>query len=169
MADLNQNLGYPAMSGMNMQRNGQQSFAPNQYPYNNNLMMNTPYDNYMNGGRVVQQNSSNQFLKCRPVSSREEARACQIDLDGSLWVFTDVGNQKIYTKQINNDGTASFVTYTRTEDENPYLSTNEYVTKEEFNKVIKTLMAAMQPASSQEPASAQNNNEDNSGATLIGF
>ena len=53
----------------------------------------------------------NQFLKCRPVSSKEEARAYQIDLDGSLWVFTDIGNEKIYTKQVNNDGTATFKTY----------------------------------------------------------
>lgn len=50
-------------------------------------------------------------MKCRPVSSKQEAMASQIDLDGSLWVFTDIGNGKIYTKQINNDGTASFRTY----------------------------------------------------------
>jgi hypothetical protein len=36
----------------------------------------------------------------------------QIDLDGSLWVFPNVANGKIYTKQINNDGTASFKIYT---------------------------------------------------------
>ena len=53
----------------------------------------------------------------------------QIDLDGSLWVFTDIGNQKIYTKQINNDGTATFRTYKLAEDENPYV-TPEYVTKD---------------------------------------
>lgn len=80
--------------------------TPIQYPYNN-LMVNTPYDNYMN---------RNQFLKCRPVSSKEEAMAFQIDLDGSLWVFPNVANGKIYTKQINNDGTASFGTYIYTEE-----------------------------------------------------
>ena len=108
----------------------------------------------------IQQQQQNQFLKCRPVSSKEEARAYQIDLDGSLWVFTDIGNGKIYTKQVNNDGTAAFKTYVLTKDENPYNST-EYVTKEEFNKVIQTLMAAMQPISSQEPdpAAAQNNEQ----------
>ena len=37
--------------------------------------------------------------------------AFQIDLDGSLWVFPNIANGKIYTKQINNDGTASFGTY----------------------------------------------------------
>ncbi len=46
--------------------------------------------------------------------------AFQIDLDGSLWVFTDVGNDKIYTKQINNDGTASFRTYVYDKDDNTY-------------------------------------------------
>jgi len=82
-----------------------------QNPYgNNNMLMNLPYNNgsnYMAQGS----NSPNQFLKCRPVSSKDEARAYQIDLDGSLWVFTDVGNGKIYTKQVNNDGTATFKTY----------------------------------------------------------
>lgn len=145
MADLNQQAGYPNMIG-NMQGNR------NLYPYNNNaynLMMNTPYENYMNQNRGQQQqsfnNNQNQFLKCRPVSSKEEARASQIDLDGSLWVFTDIGNGNIYTKQINADGTATFKTYHEIEDEKPsYIPSGEYVTKEEFNRVIQNLMAAMQ-------------------------
>lgn len=119
----------------------------NPYGNNNNMLMNLPYNNgssYMAQGS----NSPNQFLKCRPVSSKDEARAYQIDLDGSLWVFTDVGNGKIYTKQVNNDGTATFKTYAFTQDENPYAST--YVTKEEFNKVIQTLMATIQSNGSQE-------------------
>lgn len=130
---------------------------PIQFPYGNNnmLLSNTsPYDNYM-GKNGSQNLLSNQFLKCRPVSSKDEARAYQIDLDGSLWVFTDIGNGKIYTKQVNNDGTATFKTYAFTEDENPYGS-NEYVTKDEFNKVIHNLMAAMQPASQQEPVQSEN-------------
>ena len=103
-----------------VQRN--QQFPNVQLPYgNNNLIMNTPYDNYM--GRQFQQNLPIQYLKCRPVSSKEEARDFQIDLDGSLNVFTDIANGKIYTKQINNDGTAAFKTYVFTEDENPYNST----------------------------------------------
>ena len=123
-----------------------QQGIPIQYPYNNNLIMNTPYENYM-----VRNN--NQFLKCRPVASKEEARAAQIDLDGSLWVFTDVANGKIYTKQINTNGTATFKTYAFTADEDPY-DTSEYVTKQEFNKVIQDLMAAVQSISGKtvEPA-----------------
>ena len=75
--------------------------------------------------------------------------ACQIDLDGSLWIFPNIGNGKIYTKQINNDGTATFATYTFTKNENPYNS-GEYVTKEEFNQTIQNLMAAIQ----QQPTAA---------------
>ena len=130
-----------------------QQGIPIQYPYNNNLILNSPYENYM--VRNTSQNAI-QFLKCRPVSSREQARAAQIDLDGSLWVFTDVANGKIYTKQINTDGTATFKTYTFTTDEDPY-DNSEYVTKKEFNKVIQDLMAAVQSMNTQNVESAINN------------
>ena len=133
---------------------------PVQYPYTNNLIMNTPYDNYLGRNNATvnanNQNYSNQFLKCRPVASKEQARAAQIDLDGSLWVFTDVGNQKIYTKQINYDGTATFKTYALTADENPYNS-SEYVTKDEFNNVIQILMASIQSQQKVQTESVQNN------------
>lgn len=103
----------------------------------------------------------NQFFKCRPVSSKEEARAFQIDLDGSLWVFTDIGNQRIYTKQINPDGTASFNTYVLTieKEENPYNNPSEFVTKEEFNKVIQTLLTSM----------SNNQNQANNGEEILNF
>ena len=146
MANYNPNLG-----GLQQQTpvNFMSQQTPVQFPYGNNNMLlgnNVPYDNYMGNQRINSQELlSRQYIKCRPVSSKDEARACQIDLDGSLWVFTDVGNGKIYTKQVNNDGTATFKTYVFTEDENPYGST-EYVTKEEFNKVIQTLAAAIHPA-----------------------
>ena len=111
-------------------------------PYGNVTFSPFSYDNYM--GKInSSQNMQNpiQFLKCRPVSSKEEAIASQIDLDGSLWVFTDVGNGKIYTKQINSDGTATFKTYTQAADDT---YSNEYVTKDEFNKVVQSLVAAIQ-------------------------
>lgn len=105
-------------SPQNINYMGQQPQTPIQFPYgsNNMLLNNTPYNNYMGNINGSQNMVNNQFLKCRPVSSKEEARAYQIDLDGSLWVFTDVGNGKIYTKQVNNDGTATFKTYAFTED-----------------------------------------------------
>ena len=45
-------------------------------------------------------------LKGRLVSSFEEARASSIDFDGSVFYFPDLANRRIYTKQINIDGTA---------------------------------------------------------------
>lgn len=130
-----------------------------QSPYGNNnmLLSNTPYDNYMGNRRIDSQELlSRQYIKCRPVSSKDEARACQIDLDGSLWVFTDLGNGKIYTKQINSDGTATFKTYSFVKDENPYGSSSEYVTKEEFNKVIQALTAAIQQPAQQDKTKVEN-------------
>ena len=166
------NYNNPNLGGLQQQTpvNFMSQQTPVQFPYGNNnmLLSNTPYDNYMGRLNGSQNLLSNQFLKCRPVSSKDEARAYQIDLDGSLWVFTDVGNGKIYTKQVNNDGTATFKTYAFTEDENPYGST-EYVTKEEFNRVVQALMAAMQPANSQESAPVQSNSQNQSKAEVMNF
>ena len=50
-------------------------------------------------------------IKGRPVSSIEEARAISIDFDGSIFYFPDLANKRIYTKQINMDGTASLKVY----------------------------------------------------------
>jgi hypothetical protein len=51
------------------------------------------------------------MLKGRPVASLEEARAMTIDFDGSIFYFPDLANKRIYTKQINVDGTASLNMY----------------------------------------------------------
>lgn len=133
-------------TGMNMGQMQQPMQQP-YYPYANNMLLNSsPYDNYMNRASNSmfnqQQMQQGQYLKCRPVSSRQEARAYQIDLDGSLWVFTDIGNGKIYTKQINNDGTAEFKTYNFVE-EMPNQIASEYVTKQEFDKVVQSLVGAV--------------------------
>ena len=52
-----------------------------------------------------------QGLKVRPVASLEEARATSIDFDGSVFYFPDIANRRIYTKQINIDGTANLQMY----------------------------------------------------------
>ena len=155
MDNINNNqMGYPVNSfGANMQR-GNVNTTPIMYPYNS-----LPYDNYM--GRITPQNLSNQYLKCRPVASKQEAIACQIDLDGSLCVFTNVGNGEIYTKQINNDGTASFHTYVFTQQQNPYAS-GQYVTKDQFNKVIQALTAAITPMQEKLNANESNNRQHKS-------
>ena len=146
MANINQNqYGY-----MNNQTQN-----PIQYPYNNllnnnNNMSSLSYDNYLNRINQFQNLQQNQFLKCRPVSSREQAIAFQIDLDGSLWVFPNLTKGKIYTKQINNDGSATFNTYILSEEEENGNDLNQYVTKNEFNKAIQSIMSTINPSSPQE-------------------
>ena len=88
-------------------------------------------------------------LKGRPVSSIEEARALSIDFDGSVFYFPDIANKRIYTKQINIDGTASLNVYelipTPTEPK-----VGDFITRDEFNTAIEQLkqgLAASKPQS----------------------
>lgn len=50
------------------------------------------------------------------VSNKKEAEACSIPMDGSMVVFPDIANGRIYTKQINmNTGAGVFREYIFTE------------------------------------------------------
>ena len=71
-------------------------------------------------GQIGQMNQPMQpaVLKGRAVTSYDEAKAAMIDLDGSIYIFPDINNRVIYTKQINLDGTASLNTYTLTPIQN---------------------------------------------------
>lgn len=119
-----------------------------QYPYNQQYQrlaqmeqqsqLNTPQQYNMQS--MVAATSTN-YIKGRPVVSIEEARAAQIDLDGSLFVFTDIGNKKIYTKQINLDGTATLNTYSLVENVAP---TESYVTKGELENAIALIKEEME-------------------------
>ena len=80
-----------------------------------------------------------QVLKGRPVSSYDEAKASMIDLDGSLFVFTDIANNCIYTKQIMLDGSAELKTYVLQEQKQSGESNAVYVLKKDFDKVVKEL------------------------------
>lgn len=84
----------------------------------------------------------------RPVSSIEEVRACPIDFDGSIFYFTDVANKKIYTKQINMDGTASINIYELKTDQlsNQTVQNNsQFVTRQEFEQTLNQLYNALKP------------------------
>lgn len=80
-------------------------------------------------------------LKGRLVSSLEEARATSIDFDGSVFYFPDLANKRIYTKQINADGTATLCLYELRdlpiEKEKAEVSlVEQFVTKEELERVL---------------------------------
>lgn len=79
-------------------------------------------------------------IKGRPVASIEEARASIIDFDGSIFYFPDLANKRIYTKQINMDGTAILNMYELKEIpvETPSAGA-QYVTREEFEAAIQAL------------------------------
>ena len=94
------------------------------------------------------------FLKGRLVSSIEEARAQTIDFDGSVFYFPDLANRRIYTKQINLDGTSTLNMYELKEIPMQVPVGNDYVTREEFEQAInpiRQMMAAAQTKSSQVP------------------
>ena len=120
------------------QEGGQQApVLAQQQPYSAPIMM--PQMNYIKG---------------RPVVSIDEARASQIDLDGSLYVFPDLGNKKIYTKQINLDGTAAFNVFE--------LSTPAgeapapvYVTKAELDDILAQLKEDLLQSQKKEAGPAQ--------------
>lgn len=91
------------------------------YPYNNPYMqptqmrlnqMEQQFPQFAQGYQNFQGYPQQMSIKGRPVSSYDEAKASMIDLDGSVFIFPDYGNNKIYTKQINLDGTATINTYT---------------------------------------------------------
>ena len=81
-------------------------------------------------------------LKGRPISSLEEVRAASIDFDGSIFYFPDLANKRIYTKQINMDGTATLNMYEFKEMKNEITesivlqSTENFVTKDELQQVL---------------------------------
>lgn len=94
-------------------------------------------------------------LKGRLVASLEEARATSIDFDGSVFYFPDLANRRIYTKQINMDGTASLCVYelrempVQREESGSVPSVEKFVTREEFEQVLAQLQMLQKPT---EPA-----------------
>ena len=97
-------------------------------------------------------------LKGRPVSSLEEVRATSIDFDGSVFYFPDLANRRIYTKQINMDGTATLCMYelrdlpTERENSGFVPSVEKFVTREEFEQVLEKLALLQKPTEPAAPA-----------------
>lgn len=106
-------------------------------------MYNQYYQNPLTYGRqdymqqAQQQVPASYGLKGRPVSSFEEARAAQIDFDGSLFVFPDIANNRIYTKQIGFNGAAAINVYELVKE--PQDPTPQYITRDEFNAFVASL------------------------------
>ena len=111
------NYNYPQQSYQNQQFNGYGSYKPApQYPQ---------------WGQP-----STPLPQVRPVSSIEEVRACPIDFDGSVFYFADVANKRIYTKQINIDGTATINLYELKVPTQADQAATSFVTRQEFEQAI---------------------------------
>ena len=117
-----------AQNRLNQMEQQYGTYQPNNYQIQNNQQMGTM-----------------QVLKGRPVSSYDEAKASMIDLDGSLFVFPDIANKRIYTKQIMLDGSAELKVYvlqdgTGSDVKHESVEEKEgYVLKRDFDKAVGDL------------------------------
>ena len=108
-------------------------------------------------------------LKGRPVSSLEEARAAAIDFDGSVFFFPDLANKRIYTKQINLDGTASMNMYEYKEVPTEALNSSNFVTRQEFDETLNDIKGALNMIAQQTQQVQQSNQVEQPKAQQINF
>ena len=108
-------------------------------------------------------------LKGRPVSSLEEARAAAIDFDGSVFFFPDLANKRIYTKQINLDGTASMNMYEYKEVPTEALNSSNFVTRQEFDETLNDIKGALNMIVQQNQQAQQPNQAEHSKTQQINF
>ena len=116
------------------------------------------YNNYYPNAYSMQQQQTrlNQpLLKGRPVSSIDEVKAASVDFDGSIFYFPDLANNRIYSKQINLDGTSTILMYELKEIPKD-IPTSQFITREEFESVINQLKGSLptSPEEAQKPAAA---------------
>lgn len=104
------------------------------------MYQNNPYyQNYNMQQNQMCAAAPQMFLKGRPVVSVDEVRAAQIDFDGSLFIFPDMTNGYIYTKQASPTGIIINKYILEEQNARPVLS--EYITKEDFNNTVSELKA----------------------------
>jgi hypothetical protein len=77
----------------------------------------------------------------------DEVRGTTIDFDGSIFFFPDLANKRIYTKQINMDGTATLNVYELNNTSlNQTAITNgaNFITREEYETTISQIRGALE-------------------------
>ena len=123
--------------------------------YNNQQPMYANYGGAVNRPVYQPQQFTQPFvgLRGRPVASIEEARASIIDFDGSVFYFPDLANKRIYTKQINLDGTANLSVYELKEiPVEQEIPLSQFITREEFEAVINQLRQSTAIPQAEAPA-----------------
>lgn len=114
-------------------------------------MVNNPY--YQNW---YQQQVQAGQLKGRPVTSIEEVKGSTIEFDGSVFYFPDLANKKIYTKQINLDGTSTINMYElKPIPQSSVINPSQYVTREEFETALQNFKQLLQQPAARPVQSAE--------------
>ena len=126
-----------------------------QYPYdmtnryNAGMYDTNAYINYMQAQQRINQLQpqipqpmqtpiqSEKFFKTLPVTSFDEAKAAMISFDGSLNIYVDTQHDRIYTKQLTNNGLAELKVYTLSKENEPKENVVEYVTKGDYNALLE--------------------------------
>lgn len=123
----------------------------NQYPSNQMIRNNYATPAPQNNNNFIMNN--NNFLKGKPVASIEEARATSIDFDGSIFFFPDLANKRIYTKQINMDGTATMQCYELIQlPVEQGVNPSNFITRDEFNNALQELKKSLVPQEKKKEA-----------------
>jgi len=123
----------------------------NPYGYYTNTQQQAPQNYYTRSAMMPTQQM---MLKGRPVSSVEEVKATPIDFDGSIFIFPDIANKRIYTKQVGMDGSAILQLYELKEIpfSDPMAATStDFVTRQEFDEVISQLKQVLLPLTESVP------------------
>lgn len=128
----------------NMQGTNINPFAQQRLNYMEQRYPQFAGNNYGQGyGQQMQQ-----VLYGRMVTCFDEVKACPINMDGSINYFPNISSGEIYTKQLSIDGTPAYEVYRKVEHnelnkqqqkDNEVLSTDMFVTREEYNNVINSL------------------------------
>ena len=126
-----------------------------QYPYdmtnryNAGMYDTNAYINYMQAQQRINQLQpqipqpmqtpiqTEKFFKTLPVTSFDEAKAAMISFDGSLNIYVDTQHDRIYTKQLTNNGLAELKVYTLSKEDKPSENIVEYVTKVDYDKLLE--------------------------------
>lgn len=122
----------------------------NQYPSNQMIRNNYVTPAPQNNNFIM---NNNNFLKGKPVASIEEARATSIDFDGSIFFFPNIANKRIYTKQINMDGTATMQCYELIQlPVEQGVNPSNFITRDEFNNALQELKKSLVPQEKKKEA-----------------
>ena len=113
-------------------------------------------------------------IKGKPVTGEEEAKNTIIDMDGSVFVFPDIQNGKVYTKQMNPETFASIFRVYKLDDATQSIPTpsqidmTQFAKQEEVENIkgtissIQSMIDALisQPASFAQSVSKRANKEE---------